>query len=109
GAAAAGDVRVRLYGAASVRLRAPQRGEPARRPAERGAERRGDRDLEDRVFRAARAWQGDELVVRELVGVTGHRVDVTPERVLTPGPPLRSGEGGRQIVPPLPKGEGARG
>src|SRR5256886_6387099 len=37
---------------------------PALEPVERGAERRGDRDLEDRVLRAARTPQGDRKSTR---------------------------------------------
>src|SRR3989454_2348100 len=54
--------------------------------------------LEEEVVGVAGPLEGDEVLVRDLVGVKGHLVDVAGEvgrDVLTPCPPLRSGEGGR--------------
>src|SRR2546426_8844650 len=55
--------------------------------------------LEEEVVGVAGPLEGDEVLVRDLVGVKGHLVDVAGEvgrDVLTPCPPLRSGEGGRR-------------
>src|SRR5439155_1535283 len=72
---------------------------PALESAHGGPERRGYRHLEEEVVGVAGPLERDEVLVRDLVGVQGHLVDVAGEvgrDVLTPCLPLRSGEGGRR-------------
>src|SRR5256884_5181347 len=66
---------------------ATERAEPALESAHGGAEGRGYRHLEEEVVRVAGPLEGDEVLVRDLVGVQGHLVDVAGEvgrDVLTP-------------------------
>src|SRR5439155_13653065 len=58
----------------------PKRAEPALESAHGGAERRGYRHLEEEVVGVAGPLEGDEVLVRDLVSVQGHLVDVAGER-----------------------------
>src|SRR2546426_12170982 len=58
---------------------ATERAEPALESADGGAEGRGYRHLEEEVVGVAGPLEGDEVLVRDLVGVKGHLVDVAGE------------------------------
>src|SRR3989442_13057925 len=64
----------------SVRLLAPERGEAALQPGQGGAQRRGDRNLEQSAIRVAGALERAQVDVGALVSVEAHLAHIAGER-----------------------------